>query len=119
MDQGTRVYIYSEKRESICDGTVYQSGYLMYLVDESAYYSSDILNMDIERTNSELWNIVDNKDFPAGMIVTDQEGNEFVYTGKSFQILDETYGVLFKGFCKGDKWRMSRLIDFEEEMEIV
>ncbi|WP_440110274.1 hypothetical protein [Paenibacillus sp. QZ-Y1] len=54
MDQGTKVYIYSEKREGVCSGAVYQSGYLMYLVDESAYYPSNLLNMDAEFTNSEL-----------------------------------------------------------------
>ncbi|OMD67611.1 hypothetical protein [Paenibacillus odorifer] len=119
MEQGTKVYIYSEKQEAVCSGTVYKSGYLMYLVDESVYYPSDLLNMDAEFTNSELWNVVDNKDFPAGMIVIDQEGNEFIYTGKSFQNFDDTHEGLFKGFCKGDKWRISRLTNFEEEMEIL
>lgn len=119
MEKGTRVYVYSEKQEAVCSGTVYQSGYLMYLIDESVYYPSDLLNMDAEFTNSELWNVVDKKDFPIGMIVTGQEGNEFVYTGKSFQIFNEASEGLFKGFCKGDKWKLSRIVNFDEEMEVV
>ncbi|MGG1650469.1 hypothetical protein ABHN03_16900 [Paenibacillus sp. NRS-1775] len=109
MEYGTRVYIFSKDREGVCEGVTHQSGYQMVLVDESAYYLSDTLNMDIEYTNAELWEIVDNSSFPIGMIIVDQEGNEFIYCGKSFQLYSEHDDNKFRGFCKGDKWKLSRI----------
>jgi len=50
---------------------------------------------------------------PKGAVIEDQDGNQLIFTGKSFQIYyteintDEKY----VGFCKGDIWE---IVDVDE-----
>lgn len=117
MKLGDRCYLYNEERIGVLQGTTIQSGYEMFLVDGELYYQNNVLNISRQFTNSELWNLVDTKGFPRGLIVIDQEYNEFIFTGKSFQIYSDHDGSKYKGFCKNDIWIIDRIVDFDEEMD--
>jgi len=63
--------------------------------------------------NSELWDIMEKDFLPKGTIIEDQDGNQLIFTGKSFQIYytDINTDEQYVGLCKGDKWF---IVDIDE-----
>lgn len=57
--------------------------------------------------NSELWLLAEENKINKGDVFIDEEGNEIIFTGTSFQVYftekDQRYQ--FVGLCLNDKWR--------------
>lgn len=54
--------------------------------------------------SSELMKMAEKGLIEKGRIVIDQEKNEFVFTGKSFQLLSKAEKNKFYGLCIDDSW---------------
>ena len=65
-------------------------------------------------TNSQLWGMAEQNNIEKGSIFEDREGNQIIFTGKSFQLYysdsDET--EVYIGMCVGDTWEF---IGIEED----
>jgi hypothetical protein len=66
--------------------------------------------------SSELIKMAEDGLIDAGRIVTDQNKNEFVFTGKSFQLLDEEKAnpEKYYGLCVDNDWEITDEIMSEE-----
>lgn len=66
--------------------------------------------------SSELMNMAEEGSIQKDTIVIDQEGNEFVFTGKSFQLLDwgNRDKDKFYGLCVGDNWTITDEVACED-----
>lgn len=59
--------------------------------------------------NSELWKLTEDGKVKKGDVFSDKEGNEIIFTGKSFQVYfteqDDRY--YYVGMCLEDEWTFS------------
>jgi hypothetical protein len=65
-------------------------------------------------SNSELWVLAEQGNIEQWSCYQDQEGNEIIWTGKSFQSntdIDDKY----IGMCLGDKWTFVGIEEQEDE----
>ena len=62
--------------------------------------------------SSELMMLAENGGIEIGEVVVDQDDNEFVFTGKSFQLLhiEKASDGLFYTLCVGDDWKLKNEI---------
>lgn len=67
----------------------------------------------IKFTNVEIWDLAERGEVEEDMVFKDQEGNSFVFTGKSFQTLNDEDDV-FRGFCVGDMWEFVGKLEYKE-----
>jgi len=113
-----KIYSLKHKKFGEFIGETIQSGFDMAIIkfnnkDIVYHYPIEVLFLDKEYNNSNLYSMVDRNMLPKNTIIEDKEGNQLIFTGKSFQVyyteinLDEKY----VGFCKGDIWR---IVDIDE-----
>lgn len=79
-------------------------------------YENDSKSFDCGKyTNSELWQMVEENKVEKWSVFEDTEGNQIIFTGKSFQLyyseIDESKKYI--GMCLGDLWEF---IGVEEEL---
>jgi len=114
-----KIYSLKHKKFGMYISETIQSGFGMVVVefdnpkDTDSHYPNEVLFLDRNYNNSELWRMVDRNLIPKGAIIEDQEGNQLIFTGKSFQLYytDNNLDKEYVGFCKGDKWN---IIDVDE-----
>lgn len=58
--------------------------------------------------NSDLWLMAEKGELLKGTVVEDQDGNQMIYNGISFQTYytEEDLEQYYIGFCLGDEWRI-------------
>lgn len=69
-------------------------------------------------SNIEIWKMAEEETLLKGTVIEDEHENQFIFTGKSFQL---SFSLIDKkekyiGFCVGDKWKIVGV--FEEDLEI-
>lgn len=64
-------------------------------------------------SNIELWSKAESGDLTVGSIFEDQEGNQIIFTGKSFQIYYTELENRYVGLCVGDIWDFVGLEDLK------
>lgn len=66
--------------------------------------------------SSELMMLAETQAIERGSVVVDQDGTEFVFTGRSFQVLDfeSCDKDKYYGLCVDDEWTIT---DYQVEME--
>ena len=61
-------------------------------------------------SNAELWVIAEWGGFEAETVFEDREGNRIVFTGKSFQPIEDSEDR-YVGMCVGDIWKIIGTFD--------
>ena len=120
-----KVYSLKHKKFGVYIGETIQSGFDMIVVEfdnpkySEFHYPNEVLFIDKDYNNSELWRMVDRNIIPKGAIIEDQEGNQLIFTGKSFQLYytDIDLDKKYVGFCKGDKWNIVDVNENELELK--
>ena len=114
-----KIYSLKHKKLGRFIAQTVQSGFDMFNIKfndtktSDFHYPNQVIFFNKKYNNYELWNMVEINRIPKGAVIEDQDGNQLIFTGKSFQIyytnadLDEKY----VGFCKGDIWR---IVDINE-----
>jgi len=67
--------------------------------------------------SSELMKMAEDRVLTIGRIVRDREGTEFIFTGKTFQILDKENSKPNKyyGLCVDDDWTITEYVETAED----
>ena len=61
-------------------------------------------------SNCEIWKMAECGEITEGEVIEDQEGNQLVFTGKSFQPIEDSEDR-YVGMCVGDVWRRVGIFD--------
>jgi hypothetical protein len=74
------------------------------LTKELKYNNIEFINTANTLTPSQLWIAIESGAYPPNSLFRDQDGNIFIFTGKSLQV-HETYKEddVYVGLCIGDK----------------
>lgn len=64
--------------------------------------------------SSELMLLAEEGSIKVGSVFRDQEGNDFVFTGRTFQPIEEPDPERYYGLCTDDVWTMC---DYEIELD--
>jgi hypothetical protein len=119
MKYGDMVYSLKNKEIGQYYSSTRDSGYIMAWIEyndgdaRDLEYPEQLISLEKEYSNSELWNMVERDILPKGAIIQDHEGNQMIFTGVSFQIYftEKDITKTYIGFCKGENWR---IIDVDE-----
>lgn len=55
-------------------------------------------------SNMQLWQLAEIGDIPINGVFEDKEGNQILWTGKSFQVHYSSASDKYVGMCLGDTW---------------
>lgn len=65
-------------------------------------------------SNIELWTLAEQGKIAQWSVFKDNDGNEIIWTGKSFQAYTEL-DEKFTGMCLGDEWEFIKVDDQSKE----
>lgn len=58
-------------------------------------------------TNMQLWKLAEDGEIELNSVFEDSEGNQIIFTGKSFQVYYSNTENKYVGMCVGDIWEFT------------